>query len=74
MQTIDTNLLERLELLESRQAFQEATIDDLNQVIVQQQREILKLQEQLKMLSDKLKSSEPSIIASQEEETPPPHY
>lgn len=74
MQTIDTGLLERLDMLESKQAFQEATIDDLNQALVLQQREILKLQEQLKLLSDKLKASAPSMIASQAEETPPPHY
>ncbi len=64
----------RLVELESRLAFQEHTLQTLNDVIAGQQREILQLRRELEALRAQLQALAPSIVASRAEETPPPHY
>ncbi|AHN24746.1 lysis protein [Gilliamella apicola] len=64
----------QLELLETKVAFQEMTIEELNQMVVNLQSDISKLKEQLTLLSQKLQATQVSNIASLSEETPPPHY
>ena len=49
-------------------------LEDRNQALVQQQFDMDKIQLQLRYLAGKLKDMQPSNIASQAEETPPPHY
>ena len=67
-------LEQRVTELEMKAAFQEKNLDDLNQSLVEQQIIIEKMQLQIRYLASKLKDMQPSNIASQAEETPPPHY
>lgn len=67
-------LEQRIIELEMKVAFQEKNVDDLNQSLVEQQLIIEKMQLQIRYLASKLKDIQPSNIASQAEETPPPHY
>lgn len=65
---------QQLEKLESKLAFQEHTIEQLNQTVIQHELEIAKIRDQLRFLVAKLKAIGPSMVASQAEETRPPHY
>ncbi len=65
---------ERLTELESRVAFQDDTLQKLNDVIVRQQHDIEHLTGELQLLKQQIQILEPSLIADQKEETPPPHY
>ena len=58
---------ERLIEIESAIAIQEKTIDELNQVVIEQGRQIDRLIKQNLYLAELLKKP-------QSEETPPPHY
>ena len=65
---------DRLETLESRLAYAEYTVEQLNDEVTTQGRELDRLKHQIQLLVDKLQSVQPSQIASMAEETPPPHY
>lgn len=65
---------ERLTDLESRLAFQEHTLEELNQVVIEQQRQLAVLAERLRNLEERVRAIQPSQIATEAEETPPPHY
>lgn len=67
-------LIQRIAELEMKSAFQEKLLEELNQVIVEQQFTLDKMQVQLRYVVGKLKDMQPSNIALASEETPPPHY
>lgn len=71
---IQQMLENRIAELEMKVAFQEQLLEELNQALVQQQFDMDKMQLQLRYVASKLKDFQPSNIASQAEETPPPHY
>lgn len=67
-------LEQRIEDLECKLAFQEQTIDELNSALSQQQLLINKIQDQVKYVVGKMKTMDTSNLASEADETPPPHY
>ncbi|GAK84836.1 protein SlyX [Vibrio ponticus] len=64
----------RINDLECQIAFQEQTIDSLNDALSQQQLLITKMQDQMKYVVGKMKNMDSSNLADPSEETPPPHY
>ena len=62
---------ERLIEIESAIAIQEKTIDELNQVVIEQGRQIDRLIKQNLYLAELLKNE---TVKPQSEETPPPPY
>ncbi|MGR2766136.1 SlyX family protein [Photobacterium ganghwense] len=73
MKDID-QLQARIDELEMKQAFQDQTIEELNQALTAQQFLIDKMHTQMQFLVGKVKGMQPSLMASESEETPPPHY
>lgn len=74
MPTNFESLLAHIMELETKIAFQEQTIEELNQALIDQQFTLDKMQQQVRHLAEKLQGVQTSNIASRAEETPPPHY
>ncbi|WP_408640664.1 SlyX family protein [Salinimonas sediminis] len=66
--------LQAIEDLQTKVAFQDHTIDELNEALTSQQYQLEKVQVQLKHVLNKVKAMEPDNLAKLSEETPPPHY
>jgi len=60
--------------LESKLAFQDETINDLNEVITDQQQQLDQLREEIRLLSLRIASVAESSAGTEEKEAPPPHY
>ena len=65
---------DRLTELEIKFMEQEQTLEALSEQVYWQQKAIFQLNQQIHILSERLKTLAISPIASQAEETPPPHY
>ncbi|WP_086982052.1 SlyX family protein [Vibrio aphrogenes] len=71
---LELELKQRIDDLECQVAFQEQTINDLNDALSQQQILISRMQDQMKFVVGKVKNLDASHLADASEETPPPHY
>lgn len=68
------DLEQRIIELETKISYQDHLIQELNEVVFSQQRQIDALEKGLKHIREHLKGSHASDIARPEEEAPPPHY
>lgn len=60
--------------LQSKLAFQDETINELNEVITDQQNQLDTLREEIRLLNLRITSVAESSNVSEEKEPPPPHY
>ncbi|MCL1141237.1 SlyX family protein [Shewanella gaetbuli] len=67
-------LLNKIDDLETKISFQELTLEELNQQVIALNDLVARQQHQIMLMVNKLQAIEPSNMASQAEETPPPHY
>lgn len=65
---------DRLIELETKVSYQDHIIQELNDVVTNQQKQIDALQLQMEQTLAHLKASSSSQIARPDEEVPPPHY
>ncbi len=65
---------DRIIELETKLSYQDHMIQELNDVVTRQQKQIDTLEIELRRVREHLKSSSSSQIARPEEEVPPPHY
>ncbi|MBL8567505.1 MAG: SlyX family protein [Phreatobacter sp.] len=68
------DLLSRLEALEVRAAYQDQTVEELNETITAQWREIDRLKRLIERLEDQVREAEARSSGPQAPEPPPPHY
>ena len=68
----ESSLEDRIEALEARLMFQDATIETLNETVTTQWREIDALKRQIANLNERLQDAEAGLPRPANE--PPPHY
>lgn len=60
--------------LQSKLAFQDETIHELNEVITDQQNQLDQLREDIRLLNLRMASVAEASNVTEEKEPPPPHY
>lgn len=60
--------------LEARFSHHDASIEELTSTVLKQQGQIERLSDELVQIKSLLRDISPPSVASEEEETPPPHY
>ena len=60
--------------LQSKLAFQDETINELNEVITDQQNQLDQLSEEIRLLNLRISSVAEASNVTEEKEPPPPHY
>jgi len=68
------DLNERMIELETKSSYQEHLIQELNEVIISQQKQLDILESSIQRVSNYLKNNQDSQLARPDEEVPPPHY
>ena len=68
------DLNERIIELETKSSYQEHLIQELNDVVISQQKQMDTLETRMQRMSDYLKNNQDSQLARPDEEVPPPHY
>lgn len=69
-----SDLSGRMDDLETRVAYQERTIEELNGVVTEQWKQIEALTRRLSRMEDRLTEAEASVGALAPNDGPPPHY
>jgi SlyX protein len=69
-----SELEKSIEALESRNAFQDDVIDQLNSELTIHQTQISELKDQLQLISSRMKDANPQQDNQLSVEPPPPHY
>jgi SlyX protein len=69
-----SDLENRVAELEARIAFQDETIEVLNDELKIHQQRLAKMQRQMELLAEKVKDSQQSPMMHPSQEPPPPHY
>lgn len=67
-------LTQAIESLETRNAFQDDVIEQLNHELSLHQKQIAELKQQIALLANRIKDNTPEQLGEEVIEPPPPHY